>query len=64
MTPPYPSRRPIHDGTANASVALLDAAWSGRARGDRQQMRALARSAVAWIKLSGRRTPTQLKLFL
>lgn len=60
MMSPAPSRRPIHDGTANAAVALLDAAWAARGK----QMRALALSAVAWIKLSGRREPTQLKLSL
>ena len=42
-----PSQRAKHTRTANAVVALLDAAWNQRQRGNRAAMRGLARAAVA-----------------
>jgi hypothetical protein len=42
----FPSRRRRHVRTANSIVALLDAAWRCRLRGERETMRELALDAA------------------
>jgi len=59
-----PSQRPKHTRTANAVVALLDAAWNQRQRGRRADMRGLARSAVALARYFDQGRPCQLNLGL
>ena len=59
-----PSQRPKHTRTANAVVALLDAAWHQRQRGRRDTMRGLARDAVALARYFDQGRPRQLPLLL
>ena len=57
-----PSQRPKHNRTANAVLALLDAAWHQCQRGRRHTMRGLARAAVALARYFDQGRPRQLTL--
>ena len=59
-----PSARPRHTRTANAVLALLDAAWQQRKAGRRAIMRRLAHDVIALAKQFNEGTPRQLQLGL